>query len=146
MKSFAIVIACYKRLTGLKKLLASLERVDFGGRNDITLVFSIDYSGNKDVENYAESYKWAFGPKRIRAFTENQGLKKHILSCGDLSEEYDIAVRGGFHCAPKMHEYLGTTEEGLVRISLATGNTSREIDRFLSAVKRIAGDPNPRIM
>lgn len=55
-----------------------------------------------------------------------------------LNDEYDVAVRGGFHCAPKTHESLGTEKEGLVRASLAVQNSASEIDYFVKAVKRIA--------
>ena len=75
-------------------------------------------------------------PFGIAAF-EAEGVPSEVVS-ETLSEEYDIAVRGGFHCAPKMHEYLGTLNEGLVRISLSIWNTAKETERFLSAVKNIA--------
>ena len=55
-----------------------------------------------------------------------------------LSSDYDVAVRGGFHCAPLMHKYLKTDNDGLVRASLAVQNSSREISYFLNAVKEIA--------
>lgn len=51
-----------------------------------------------------------------------------------LSERYAIAVRGGLHCAPLMHEALGTQDGGLVRVSFAHDNTYREIDRLLTAL------------
>ncbi len=51
-----------------------------------------------------------------------------------LSEQFDIAVRGGLHCAPLMHEALGTADGGLVRASFSAFNTEREIDRFLHAL------------
>lgn len=54
-----------------------------------------------------------------------------------LSSDYDIAVRGGLHCAPLMHEWLGTIDGGLVRASLAPQNSAREIYTFISAVKEI---------
>ena len=54
-----------------------------------------------------------------------------------LNSEYDIAVRGGFHCAPLTHEYLGTENDGLIRVSLAPQNSSREINYLLQAVKEI---------
>ena len=57
-----------------------------------------------------------------------------------LNLEYDIAVRGGFHCAPLIHKKLGTDTSGLVRISLAVQNTYREINNFIKAIKSIAGD------
>ena len=55
-----------------------------------------------------------------------------------LNSEYDIAVRGGLHCAPLMHEFLGSGEDGLVRVSLAVQNSSSEISFFLRAIKEIA--------
>ena len=36
-----------------------------------------------------------------------------------LSERYDIAVRGGLHCAPLAHRALGSAPEGLVRASFS---------------------------
>ncbi len=57
-----------------------------------------------------------------------------------LSDEYDIAVRGGLHCAPRMHAALGTLETGLVRASLSEFNTDGEIGRFLEAARSIAAD------
>ena len=52
-----------------------------------------------------------------------------------LSEHFDIAVRGGLHCAPLMHQALGTIEGGLVRVSFSHFNCEREIDELLSALK-----------
>ena len=54
-----------------------------------------------------------------------------------LSEEYDIAVRGGLHCAPVIHERLGTERDGLVRVSFAPQNTLKEVAAFVKAVRRI---------
>ena len=51
-----------------------------------------------------------------------------------LSSSYDIAVRGGLHCAPLMHEALGT-QSGLVRVSFSHFNSTGEIDELLSALK-----------
>ena len=56
-----------------------------------------------------------------------------------LNNEYDVAVRGGFHCAPLMHKYLGTEKEGLIRASLSVHNSSNEIDYFIKAIKRSSG-------
>ncbi len=57
-----------------------------------------------------------------------------------LSDKYDIAVRGGFHCAPLIHKYLGTEKTGLVRVSLAVQNTDAEVNYFLRALKEICKD------
>ncbi|MBR2871291.1 MAG: aminotransferase class V-fold PLP-dependent enzyme [Clostridia bacterium] len=55
-----------------------------------------------------------------------------------LNYEYDIAVRGGLHCAPLTHKFLGTHENGLVRASLSVQNSTREIYYFLNAVRKLA--------
>ena len=55
-----------------------------------------------------------------------------------LNKDYDIAVRGGLHCAPLMHKFLGTFDGGLIRVSLAVQNSSKELEYFLSAIKNIA--------
>lgn len=57
-----------------------------------------------------------------------------------LSHDYDVAVRGGLHCAPLAHKFLGTENGGLVRASLAVQNSTREINYFLRAVENIAKD------
>jgi len=93
MMTFAIVIVCYEKLNSLKRLISSLEIVDFQKRKDITLIFSIDYSdNNEEVRKFAENYNWEHGRKIVRKFEENQGLKKHIFSCGDYTLDYDILV------------------------------------------------------
>lgn len=92
MKSFAIVLVCYNRLNGLKRLLSSLEKVDYDNRNDIYLIFSIDNSGSDEILNFAKKYQWNFGEKRIRTFEKRQGLKQHILQCGEFTKDYDIVV------------------------------------------------------
>lgn len=108
MSSFAIVLICFKRLNGIKRLLSSLEKVDYRNRKDITLIFSIDYAdNNEDVRNFAYNYQWTNGEKVVRAFTENQGLKKHILDCGDLTQKYDILVvlEDDIYVSPSMYHY-----------------------------------------
>lgn len=55
-----------------------------------------------------------------------------------LAYEYGICVRGGAHCAPLAHIALGTREQGAVRFSFSSFNTEAEIDKGLSAVRKIA--------
>ena len=56
-----------------------------------------------------------------------------------LSQKYGIATRGGLHCAPLMHKALGTSEDGLVRVSFGFDNTERQLDALIFALKEIAG-------
>jgi selenocysteine lyase/cysteine desulfurase len=55
-----------------------------------------------------------------------------------LSTRYGIAIRGGLHCAPLTHKYLGTDKDGLIRVSVAVQNSSREISYLLKALTEIA--------
>lgn len=55
-----------------------------------------------------------------------------------LAEDYAIAVRSGAHCAPRLHEALGTKQHGAVRFSFGFFNTEAEIDTAILAVKEIA--------
>lgn len=60
-----------------------------------------------------------------------------------LAEGYDIAVRAGAHCAPRMHEALGTREQGAVRFSFSWYTTEGEIDAALAALRELAREQEP---
>ena len=55
-----------------------------------------------------------------------------------LATDYDIAVRAGAHCAPRMHAALGTTQQGAVRFSFSPFTTQAEVDAAIRAVKELA--------
>jgi selenocysteine lyase/cysteine desulfurase len=54
-----------------------------------------------------------------------------------LSTKYNIALRGGLHCAPLAHEDLGTLDGGLLRASFSIFNTEKEIDSLLFALEEL---------
>lgn len=56
----------------------------------------------------------------------------------ELMQHYGIATRSGAHCAPRLHEALGTDEQGAVRFSFGYFNTNEEIDAAICAVEEIA--------
>lgn len=55
-----------------------------------------------------------------------------------LDESFGIAVRGGLHCAPYLHETLGTYPDGAVRISPGPYNTAGDMAALIDAVRMIA--------
>lgn len=55
-----------------------------------------------------------------------------------LSADYGIATRPGAHCTPRMHEALGTVQQGAVRFSFSVFNTEEEIDAAIAAVAELA--------
>ena len=52
-----------------------------------------------------------------------------------LAAEYDIAVRSGAHCAPRMHRALGTEAQGAVRFSFGWYNTPAEVETAIAAIR-----------
>ena len=55
-----------------------------------------------------------------------------------LLTDYGISTRSGGHCAPRMHEALGTVEQGAVRFSFSHYNTEEEVDTAIRAVCELA--------
>ena len=74
-------------------------------------------------------------PCGIVAFRHSR-LQSEILA-DELSKSYNIAVRGGLHCAPLMHEALGTLDGGLVRVSFSHYNSEKEIDKLIFALQEL---------
>jgi len=54
-----------------------------------------------------------------------------------LDGDFGIATRSGLHCAPLVHEDLGTSSRGAVRFSLGPLNTKEDIMAILRAVETI---------
>ena len=52
--------------------------------------------------------------------------------------EFGIATRPGAHCAPLMHDALGTGNRGAVRFSFSHDNTMEEINFAISALQEVA--------
>ncbi len=78
--------------------------------------------------------------KRISIISFN--LKNSGMTAADigkiLDEEYDIAVRTGYHCAPYIHDIIQDKEySGTVRIGLGRYNTEEEIDELCEALEEL---------
>ncbi len=85
----------------------------------------------KDYEAYSVP-----NPCGIVAFRHKRMQSEQLADL--LSSRYGIAVRGGLHCAPLMHEALGTLDGGLLRVSFSHFNSQREVDILLTALQEIA--------
>lgn len=61
---------------------------------------------------------------------------------GDVSDalftDYGIATRPGAHCAPLMHQALGTVEQGAVRFSFSHFNSMEEMKQAVAALRELA--------
>lgn len=56
-----------------------------------------------------------------------------------LDGDYDIAVRTGLHCAPLVHNDLGTISTGAIRFSLGYSTTEEEVNLAIEAMAEISG-------
>ena len=55
-----------------------------------------------------------------------------------LDDEYDIAVRTGYHCAPYIHKYLkDISYGGTVRVGIGPFNTKEDLDALLEAIESL---------
>lgn len=54
-----------------------------------------------------------------------------------LYAEYGISTRPGAHCAPLMHQALGTTDRGAVRFSFSHYNTREEVDTAVLVLREL---------
>ena len=97
------------------------------------------YQGIKDIP----------GVKLYGDFTDFNRCAIVTLNIGDydssevsdeLLTQYGISTRPGGHCAPLMHEALGTVEQGAVRFSFSHYNTDEEVDTAIEAVRELAQD------
>lgn len=68
----------------------------------------------------------------------NVGDVDSALVADALVEGFDICTRAGAHCAPLMHEALGTKEQGAVRFSFGIFNTEDEARAAAAALAEIA--------
>jgi selenocysteine lyase/cysteine desulfurase len=54
-----------------------------------------------------------------------------------LDADFGIATRVGLHCAPLVHQRLGTGRAGGVRFSIGPFNTVEQIDKTVEAIRKI---------
>lgn len=96
------------------------------------------YEGVKDVTGI--TVYGDFSRRRMAIVTLNIGDYESGAVSDALSEEYGIATRPGAHCAPRMHQALGTVQQGAVRFSFSWFNTEQEIDAAIRAIRELAAE------
>jgi hypothetical protein len=120
----AIIVAAYNRPNSLIRLLNSLVKAIY--ETEVTLVISIDKSNSDEVFEVANKFVWDNGKKVIIRHNENLGLKKHILSCGNLTREYGsiILLEDDLYVSPFFYVYASNalqfyeTDANIAGISL----------------------------
>lgn len=124
----AIVVVAYNRPASLLRLLSLLQSAVYDA-DEISLIVSIDFQDSQEhqeVVKIAKEFTWCFGSKRVIEHFTNIGLKAHILSCGDLSEEYGavIILEDDLFISPYFYEFskqalkVYSEDENIAGISL----------------------------
>ena len=90
--------------------------------------------------------------KKVKLYSKNEMEKNSgvvAMNLGDvpsseisyvLDKVYDIGTRAGMHCSPLAHNTLGTSGNGVVRLSVGAFNTEEEIELTLQAFREIASN------
>ncbi len=124
-----IIVVGYNRPKAIGRLLNSLLKASYPGVVD--LIISIDgEKGDKvtrgqgdkemgrkgeeetrrrgeEVREIVTNFEWPFGAKKMIFHDTNMGLRNHVLSCGDLSKDYDgvIVLEDDLYVSPVFYEY-----------------------------------------
>jgi cysteine desulfurase family protein len=84
-----------------------------------------------------------YGDFTARARLPILSLNLRGMAASELAERlwegYGIATRAGSHCAPLLHERLGTADMGMVRFSFSYFNTEDEVLAAVAAIREISG-------
>ena len=140
-----------------RELPTHLEAGTMNAHGIAGLSASIDYINELGLENirkkeyelmnyFYENIKNIDGVKIYGDFSTKDRCAIVSLNISDydsgkisdyIYEKYGIATRPKGHCAPLIHEFFGTKEQGMVRFSFCYENTFDEVDVAIKAVKEI---------
>ena len=136
MAEISIVVIAYNRPESLKRLMSSLLIADYQG-DEVDLIISIDYSGRTDVYEIADAVNWPYGKKILIKHEANLGLREHVLTCGDLTDQYrgicvfedDIFASPGFYSFAKQALCRYQLDPKIAGISLYGNSWNQYVDR-----------------
>jgi len=57
-----------------------------------------------------------------------------------LDVDFDVACRPGLHCAPLVHESIGTAPTGSVRVSIGPLTTRADVEAGAAAIRALAAE------
>lgn len=126
---------------GIAGLSAAFDYIDDMGMEELRerelgLMWRF-YHGVRDIPN-VKIYGDFERAERCPIVALNIGDYDSGQVADELYTEYGICTRAGAHCAPLMHQALGTVGQGAVRFSFSHQNSAEEVDAAIQAVKELA--------
>ena len=119
---------------GIEYVLSSGIEDIYNKVNSLRTYFVKEVSKIKNITLYGTSYK--------SLYSGVVSLNVGNIPSGEVSlklfDKYGIATRSGAHCAPLLHKYFNTEEQGMVRFSFSSFNTKKELKIAIKALKEIA--------
>ena len=109
----AIVVVAYSRPRETRRLIDSIVRGRFDG-DRVDLILSIDKSQNQQqVRDACADVMWEHGDYKILMKESRMGLRPHILSCGELTAQYDgvIVLEDDLTVTPDFYRYAKAAME-----------------------------------
>lgn len=126
---------------GLAGLLAGVRYIQEQGREELyhreMELSSAFIQGVRKVRGVT-LYGDVDAPERTAVVAFNLGEEDGGVVADVLAQEFGICTRAGAHCAPLIHEALGTSRQGAVRVSFSHMNTMEEVKRAVEAVEELA--------
>ena len=106
MQKYAIVAIGYNRPDCMLRLLNSLNAAHIA--EEVPLIISLDNCGSDIVEKAVSGFEWKHGEKKIVTHPQRLGLKKHVLSIGDWTKEYEniIVFEDDLYVSPYFFDFV----------------------------------------
>ena len=122
---------------GIAGLAAALEWLEETGLDTIRrreqALAGRFYQGVKDLPG-VKCYGDFSTTERSPIVALNLGDWDSSLVSDELAQRFGILTRPGAHCAPLIHEAMGTVAQGAVRFSFGYFNTKEDVDAAIRAV------------
>lgn len=128
-------------MLGVAALTAGIDYINRVGMAHILALKRAHYQYVVDALKDVQTIKWHGGREQSRQLPvinwSVEGFSVAELAY-ILSESYNITVRDGLHCAPLLHQQIGTAAEGTVRVSFSHLQTEEELVYLVNAMQEIA--------
>ena len=126
-------------MPGISGLRAGIEFVSFKGidriyRHEMSILQSL-YQGLTETKGVLLYTPEPSAPHFVPVLSfnvegiESEAVAKKLANAG-------IAVRAGLHCAPEAHKFMGTLEQGAVRVAPSAFSTQMEVRQFLQVLRK----------